>query len=69
MGGFTKTNESTSYWQVICSIDYTNYLTIKDFGRDFEKHQHSNFRDQICNQLGTTIEDCARHQNIHLKFE
>jgi hypothetical protein len=46
---------------MICSIDYTNYLTRKDFGGNFEKHLHPSFRDQIHNQLGTTIEDCAKH--------
>ncbi len=53
---------------MICSIDYTNYFTRKDFGRDFEKHQHSNFRDEVRNQLGTIVEDYARHQKIHLKL-
>jgi len=43
------------------SIDCTNDITRKDFGRDFERHQHSSFGNQICNELGTTIEDYARH--------
>jgi hypothetical protein len=54
---------------VICSINYTNYLTRKDFGGDFERHQHSSFGNQIRNQVGTTIADRAKHQNIHLKFD
>jgi hypothetical protein len=52
---------------VICSIDYTNYLTRKDFGGDFEKHQQSSFKDQVRNQFGTIMEACAKHQNIHFK--
>ncbi len=50
-----------------CLVDCTNYLIIKDFGGDFERHHHSSFGDQVRNQLGTTIEDCATHQKIHLK--
>jgi len=69
LGGFNETNESTGYWQVICSIDYKTTLLEKDFGGDFEKHQHSSFRNQVRYQLGTAIEDCAKHQKIHLKSD
>ncbi len=51
-----------------CLVDYTNYLTRKGFGGDFERHHHSSFGDQVLNQLGTTIEDYAKHQKIHLKI-
>ncbi len=50
------------------SIDYTNDITRKDFGRNFEKHQHSSFGDQVCNQFGTILEDYARHQKIHFQI-
>jgi hypothetical protein len=49
-------------------VDYRDYLTRKDFGGDFERHQHSSFGNQVRIQLGTTIEDCVIHQKINLKI-
>jgi hypothetical protein len=69
LGGFTRTSESISYWQITCSIDYTNNIIRKDFGGDFERHQHSSFGDQVCHQLWTTIKNGAKHQKIHLKID
>jgi hypothetical protein len=40
----------------------------KDFGRDFERHWHSSFGNQVCDKLGTTLEDCARHQVVHFSI-
>jgi len=67
LGWFTTIGKSIGYWHATCSIDYTNNITREDFGGDFERHQHSNFGDQVCNQLGATLEDYAKHQKIHFQ--
>jgi hypothetical protein len=68
LGRFTRTNKSIGYWQANYSIDYTNDITRKDCGGNYEKHQHSSFGDQVCNQFGTILEDYARHQKIHFQI-
>jgi hypothetical protein len=44
-------------------------LPEKNFGGKFEGLQHSSFGNKVSHQLGTTIEDCARHQKIHFKTD
>lgn len=61
IGLFTRTCKSTDHRQASCSFNYTNNNTIEDFGGRFGKHQHSSSRNQICDQLWATHEDCARH--------
>jgi len=60
LGQFTRIYKSTSY--------RPNDVTKEVFGGDFERHQHLSFGDQLCNQLGTTLEDCAKNQKINFQI-
>jgi hypothetical protein len=49
-------------------VTSTNEITKEVFGRNFERHQDLSFGDQVCNQLGKTLEDCVKHQKIHFQI-